>query len=148
MRRVVSVVDRTWRNISTFSSSLGSTLLLIENCCDPLYLWDISRPPSPKPIRFGPRGRAPQLPWCPLFPLRPMKAHWPPRGVPVTPRYSGIYPVSPETFSMSDITFQYINLYVSTILRLLLMSMISSRTPNNIRSQNDITHIIQIVIER
>ena len=32
-------VDRTLGNIcSTFSSSLGSTLLLIENCCDPYTL--------------------------------------------------------------------------------------------------------------
>jgi hypothetical protein len=43
MHRVVSVVDRTWENIyPTFSSSLGSTLLLIEKAThDPLYLWDI-----------------------------------------------------------------------------------------------------------
>jgi hypothetical protein len=39
MRRVVSLVDRTWENIyPTFSSSLGSTLLLIEKAThDPLY---------------------------------------------------------------------------------------------------------------
>jgi hypothetical protein len=43
VRRVVSVVDRTWENIyPTFSSPLGSTLLLIEKAThDPLYLWDI-----------------------------------------------------------------------------------------------------------
>jgi hypothetical protein len=43
VRRVVSVDDRTWENIyPTFSSSLGSTLLLIEKAThDPLYLWDI-----------------------------------------------------------------------------------------------------------
>jgi hypothetical protein len=43
MRRVVSAVDRTWENIyPTFSSLLGSTLLLIEKAThDPLYLWDI-----------------------------------------------------------------------------------------------------------
>jgi hypothetical protein len=43
VRRVVSAVDRTWENIySTFSSSLGSTLLLIEKAThDFLYLWDI-----------------------------------------------------------------------------------------------------------
>ena len=43
MRRVVLVVDRTWENIyTTFSFSLGSTLLLIEKAThDPLYLWDI-----------------------------------------------------------------------------------------------------------
>jgi hypothetical protein len=42
VHRVVSVVD-TWENIyPTFSSSLGSTLLLIEKAThDPLYLWDI-----------------------------------------------------------------------------------------------------------
>jgi hypothetical protein len=44
VRIVVSVVDRTWENIyPTFSSSLGSTLLLIEKAThDPLYLWDIN----------------------------------------------------------------------------------------------------------
>jgi hypothetical protein len=43
VRRVVSAVDRTWENIyPSFSSSLGSTLLLIEkDTHDPLYLWDI-----------------------------------------------------------------------------------------------------------
>ena len=35
------------------------------------------------------------------------------------------------------------NLYLSTISRLLVMFVISSGTPNNIRSQNQITHIIQ-----
>ena len=35
------------------------------------------------------------------------------------------------------------NLYLSTILRLLVMSVISSGTPNNIQSPNHITHIIQ-----
>ena len=35
------------------------------------------------------------------------------------------------------------NLYLSTISRLLFMSVISSGTPNNIRSPNHITHIIQ-----
>jgi hypothetical protein len=43
VRRVVSAVDRTWENVyPTFSSSLGSTLLLIEKATrDPLYLCDI-----------------------------------------------------------------------------------------------------------
>jgi hypothetical protein len=43
VRRVLSAVDRTWENIyPTFSSSLGSTILLIEKAThDPLYLWDI-----------------------------------------------------------------------------------------------------------
>ena len=37
----------------------------------------------------------------------------------------------------------YINLYLRTIPELLIMSVISSGTPNNIRSPNHITHIIQ-----
>ena len=43
VRKVVSVVDRTWENIYlTFSSSLGSTLLVTEKAThDPLYLWVI-----------------------------------------------------------------------------------------------------------
>lgn len=43
VRRVVSVVDRTWKiTYPTFSSSLGSTLLLTEKATrDPLYLWVI-----------------------------------------------------------------------------------------------------------
>jgi hypothetical protein len=44
VRRVISAVDRTWENVyPTFSSSLGSTLLLIEKAThDPLYLWVIT----------------------------------------------------------------------------------------------------------
>jgi hypothetical protein len=42
VRRVVLAVDRTWENVyPTFSSSLGSTLLLEKATHDPLYLWDI-----------------------------------------------------------------------------------------------------------
>src|SRR5215216_3671398 len=33
------------------------------------------RPPSPKPIRFGPRGAHPTAPCYPLSPPRPTKAH-------------------------------------------------------------------------
>ena len=74
MRRDVSVVDRTWGNIySTFSSSLGTILLLIENCYDPLHLWVIkgrcaalrflkriqvsspARGSSPRQIQYVPR---------------------------------------------------------------------------------------------
>jgi hypothetical protein len=41
VRRVVSVVDRTWKKI-ILPLALGSTLLLIEKAThDPLYLWDI-----------------------------------------------------------------------------------------------------------
>jgi hypothetical protein len=43
VRGVLSAVDRTWEKIyPTFSSLLGSTLILIEKAThDPLYLWDI-----------------------------------------------------------------------------------------------------------
>ena len=40
------------------------------------------------------------------------------------------------------------DLYLSTISRLLIMSVISSRTPKNLRSPKHITHIITIIIER
>ena len=48
----------------------------------------------------------------PLPPIGPMKPNSL-RGVPVTPRYSGIYPITPGTIS-----------------RLLVMSVITSGTPN------------------
>jgi hypothetical protein len=53
VRRVVSAVDRTWENIyPTFSSSMGSTLWLIEKAThDALYLWDIS--PRFRPLPGG-----------------------------------------------------------------------------------------------
>src|SRR3989337_3780458 len=53
-----------------------------------------------------------------------------------------MYPVPPKHFRYPNIIVLYINLYLSTILRLLVMSMILSGTPNNIRSPNHITHII------
>ena len=63
-------------------------------------------------------------------------------GVPGTP--SGD-PIStrciPKHFRCSNTIVLYINLYLSTISRLLVMSVISSRTPNNIRSPHHITHI-------
>src|SRR3989337_2371856 len=45
-------------------------------------------------------------------------------------------------FRRSNTTIPYINLYLRTILELLVMSMISSGTPNNIRLRTYITHII------
>ena len=65
-------------------------------------------------------------------------------GVPGTPSGDPIctrYP--PEHFWCPNTIVLYINLYLPTISRLLIMSMISSGTPNNIRSPNHITHIIQ-----
>src|SRR6266511_1569668 len=53
-----------------------------------------------------------------------------------------MYPVPPKHFRCPNTIVLYMNLYLSTISRLLVMSVISSRTPNNIRSPNHITHII------
>ena len=47
----------------------------------------------------------------------------------------------PKLFQCPNSIILYINLYLSTILRLLVMSVISPRTPTNIRSPNHITHI-------
>src|SRR6266536_5070741 len=54
-----------------------------------------------------------------------------------------MYSVAPKHFRYPNIIVQYMNLYLSTISILLVMSVISSRTLNNIRSPNHITHIIQ-----
>src|SRR5215216_5539029 len=76
---------------------------------------------------------------CPLLsPIRPMVAHLFPR-IPVTPWYSEKYLNHSEPFRCPNIAFQYMNLYVSTISRLLVMSVISSGTPNKLWSSNHIT---------
>ena len=54
-----------------------------------------------------------------------------------------MYPVPPEHFRCRNTIVLYINLYLSTISRLLVMFVISSGTPKNIRAPNHITHIIQ-----
>ena len=59
-----------------------------------------------------------------------------PSGDPICTRYP------PEHFRCPNTIVLYINLYLSTISRLLVMYVISSGTPNNIRSPNHITHII------
>ena len=84
-------------------------------------------------VQFGPGGRRRAAhPGCPsLSPLRPI---WPitsPGGVPVTLRHSGFLRNHPEHFRCPNIVVQYIDLYVSTISRLLVMSPISSGTPNS-----------------
>ena len=99
-------------------------------------------------LGLGRGGARPALGNPSLFPVWPNKAQYFSRGIPVTLRYSEKYPNHSESFRSPNIFVQYIDLYVSTILRLLVMSMISSGTPNNIQSPNHITHIIQIVIER
>ena len=60
-------------------------------------------------------------------------AHYFSRGVPVTLQYSGFLRNHPEHFRCPNIAVQYINLYVSTISRLLVMSVITSWTPNKLR---------------
>src|SRR3954469_24806952 len=64
------------------------------------------------------------------FPLRPNKAQYFSR-IPVTPRYLRKYPNHSELFRCPNIVVQYTDLYVSTISRLLVMSPISSGTPNS-----------------
>ena len=84
----------------------------------------------------GKGGRAP------LFPYGPIRPNTSPRQIPVTLRYSEKYPNHSEPFRCPNIAFQYTNLYLSTISRLLVMSVISYGTPNKLRSSNHITHNI------
>src|SRR3989337_3147203 len=49
---------------------------------------------------------------------------------------------TPKLFWCPNTIVLYINLYLLTISRLLVMFVISSGIPNNIRSPNHITHII------
>ena len=80
------------------------------------------RPPSPSPIRTrGEEARGP--PWLPLsLSTKAHKAHNFSRGgVPVTLRHSSFLRNHPEHFRCPNIVVQYIDLYVSTISRLLVM---------------------------
>ena len=90
---------------------------------------------SPSPNRTRGRGRRAAHVGLPL--LFSTKAHHGPfssRGgsgnLPGTPVKSRFHP---EHFRYPNIGFQYINLYVSTISILLVMSVITSGTPNNLR---------------
>src|SRR4051812_42478731 len=88
---------------------------------------EVAGPLFPSPIRTrGEGGRSSLF----LFPLKPIKAHYFSRN-PVTPRYLRKYPNHSEPFRCPNIVVQYIDLYVSTISRLLVMSPISSGTPNS-----------------
>jgi hypothetical protein len=126
------------------------------------------RPPNPTPTRSregrgkgeGKGGGAPPKPRAPFGPPKggggapaPLWAGVPPLHGPYGPCSSpggsgnpSDTPINiwnlPEHFRCPNTIIQYINLYLSTISRLLVMSMISSRTLNNIRSPNHITHII------
>ena len=82
------------------------------------------------------------FPFLLSFPLRPMKAQYFPRRIPATLRYSEKYPNHLEPFRCLNIAFQYINLYFSTILRLLITSVILSGTPKKLRPSKHITHNI------
>ena len=75
----------------------------------------------------------------PFGPLSPELAG----GVPGTPPSDPIPSrYVPKHFRCPNTIILYVNLYLSTISRLLIMSMISSGTSNNIRSPKHITHII------
>ena len=62
------------------------------------------------------------------FPYGPLRPNTNSRNSPVLPK---IYPNHSEPFRCPNIVVQYIDLYVSTISRLLVMSPISSGTPNS-----------------
>ena len=79
----------------------------------------------------------------PLGPIRPITS---PGGVPVPLRHSGILRNHPEHFRFLNIAIQYINLYVSTISRLLVMSVITSGTPKKLRYIKTYKLIITIIV--
>ena len=81
-------------------------------------------------FRLGGEG-ARGLPWqpLPLLHFRPMRPINPPGGS-GNPPVLRFYPKHPGTLPVSEYSHQYINLYVSTISRLLVMSVITSGTPN------------------
>ena len=80
---------------------------------------------------LGQGGARPALGSPSLIPVWPNKAQYFSRRIPVTPRYSEKYPNHSEPFRCPNIVVQYIDLYISTISRLLVMSPISSGTPNS-----------------
>ena len=91
----------------------------------------VAGPLFPSPIRTrGEGGRS--RPFL-LFPLKPIKAQYFSQRIPVTLRYSEKYSDHSEPFRCPNIVVQYIDFYVSTISRLLVMSPISSGTPNYLR---------------
>ena len=90
--------------------------------------------PLPSPIRTCHGGERRS------FPVWLIKAHYFPWRIPVTLQYSEKYLNHSEPFRCTNIAFQYIDLYLSTISRLLVMSLISFGTPNKLWSSNHITH--------
>jgi hypothetical protein len=93
-------------------------------------------------------GRALHLAASSSLPLRPNKAidspggSGNPSGTPINIRNL------PELFRRPNTIFQYINLYLSDIPRLLVMSVISFGTLNYLRYIKTHKLIIPIVIER
>ena len=87
---------------------------------------------APLLVQFGLEGEGARgLPWPPL--LFSTKAHvgpLNPRGGSGNPRYSGIYLITPETIPVSEYSRPIYHLHVYTISRLLVMSVITSGTPN------------------
>ena len=89
-------------------------------------------PPLLVQFRLGGRRRTAHH-WLPLsLSTKAHMAHYFSRGVPVTLRHTGFLREHPEHFRCLNIVVQYINLYVSTISRLLVMSVITSGTPTNL----------------
>ena len=91
-------------------------------------------PPSPSPTRI-PHGRGHATSWAPAFslPSSPLRPNTSPGGSGIPSGTPVLSKTSPEHFRCPNIVVQYINLYVSTISRLLVMSVITSGTPNNLR---------------
>ena len=84
-------------------------------------------------VQFGLGGEgACGLPWqpLPLLHTRPIRPINPPGGSGNPSGTPVLSETSPEPFRCPNIVIQYINLYVSTIPRLLVMSVITSGTPN------------------
>src|SRR3954462_3961057 len=88
-------------------------------------------PPPPCPIRTPHGGGAPPPGAALSLPSWPIMAHYFPGGSGNPFRHSGIIRNHSEPFRCPNIAVQYINLYVSTISTLLVMSVISSGTPNS-----------------
>ena len=86
---------------------------------------------TPCPIRTRGGPRASFLLASLLYSRMAIQGPYTPRRIPVTLRYSEKYPNHSEPFRTPNIVVQYIDLYVSTISRLLVMSPISSGTPNS-----------------
>ena len=68
-----------------------------------------------------------------VFPLLAHKAHIFCQGCPEPLSVTRYIPATPEHFRCLNTIILYMNLYLSTISRLLVMSVISYGTPNNIR---------------